>query len=267
MADKCRGSSRSQEDGRLDGKTIIGKLAEALKPLSYVYAFWEGGAAAFGRSDRWSDIDLYVDTGDDRIPEVLAVIEEALGALSPIELKYVAPSPPSGDYVHVFYRLEGAGRFLLTDIAVIKHSSLDKFLEPEIHGQALFIFNKDGAVTCPPADRAKLAVAIAAALATIQARFDMLACFVEKELGRGNYIDAIDLYHRLVLGSLVDVLRVKHDPMRYNFGPRYLRYNLPPEAVAGLQDLYFVKDPRDLEEKYAKAKAWFQSVIGEVGGR
>jgi hypothetical protein len=55
--------------------------------------------------------------------------------------------------------------------------------------------------------------------------------------------------------------------MRHNFGPRYLRYNLPPEVVASLEDLYFVKDPEDLAQKYAKAKAWFQSAIGEVDKR
>ena len=248
----------------LDRNAIIGKLAEALSPLAYVYAFWEGGAAAFDRCDRWSDIDLYADVEDNRTQDVIPVIEAALGALSRIELKYMPPVPAPGNYVHLVFRLEGTGRCLLIDLAVIKHSSPDKFLEPEIHGQSRFIFNKGGAIKCPPADRAKLAADMKVTLAQTRLRFDLLSCFVEKEIARGNYIEALDIYKRLILGSLVEALRAKHDPLRYNFGPRYLRYHLPPEAVARLQELYFVKDPKDLEEKYAQAEAWFRSTLSDL---
>jgi predicted nucleotidyltransferase len=253
-----------REEDLLDRETIIERLAGALEPLDYVLAFWEGGSAAFGRSDQWSDIDLYIDADDGRAQDVLAAVEQALEALSPIDLKYVAPTPPGGDYVHVFYRLKGAGKYLLVDIAVIKHSSPEKFLEPEVHGKSIFIFNKGNAVTCPALDRAKLAVDIKAALAETRVRFDMAACFVLKELERGNYIEALDLYARLVLGPLVQALRIKHDPARYNFGPHYMRYNLPPDVVAKLMDLYFVRDPDDLREKYARAETWFCSVVGEL---
>ena len=257
-------SWEGREGGNLGRKTIIKSLADALEPLDYVYAFWEGGAAAFDRSDAWSDIDLYVDADDDRLQDVLAVVEGALTALSGIELKYVAPTPPPHDYVHVFYRLAGAGKFLLVDIAVIKHASPDKFLEPEIHGQSLFIFNKHDAVMCPPADREKLARDMKDALTRIRTRFDLLACFIEKELTRGNYVEAVDLYSRLVLGSLVEALRMKYDPLRYNFGPRYLRFYFPEDVVTRLTNLYFVKDGEDLRRKYELAERWFRETADEI---
>jgi hypothetical protein len=37
---------------------ILTGLRQALEPLPYVNAMWEGGAAAFHRVDEWSDIDL-----------------------------------------------------------------------------------------------------------------------------------------------------------------------------------------------------------------
>ena len=40
---------------------ILVTLRAALEPLPYTHALWEGGAAAFGRVDDWSDIDLQVD--------------------------------------------------------------------------------------------------------------------------------------------------------------------------------------------------------------
>jgi len=253
-----------REGGNLGRETIIKSLADALEPLDYVYAFWEGGAAAFDRADAWSDIDLYVDADDNRLQDVLTVVEGALTALSGIELKYAAPTPAPHDYVHVFYRLAAADKFLLVDIAVIKHTSPDKFLEPEIHGRSRFIFNKQDVIKCPPADREKLARDMKDALARSRTRFDLLACFIDKELTRGNYVEAVDLYSRLVLGSLVEALRMKYDPLRYNFGPRYLRFYFPEDVVTRLVDLYFVRDGEDLRCKYELAERWFRETVEEV---
>src|SRR6266550_336559 len=47
----------SEELSRL---SIVQAMTEALEPLSFVHAFYEGGAAAFHRIDVWSDIDLYL---------------------------------------------------------------------------------------------------------------------------------------------------------------------------------------------------------------
>ena len=49
----------------LTRERVIQTLVVALKPLDYVHAFWEGGAAALNRIDEWSDIDLYLDVDDD----------------------------------------------------------------------------------------------------------------------------------------------------------------------------------------------------------
>ncbi|MBF8284247.1 MAG: Nucleotidyltransferase protein, partial [Anaerolineales bacterium] len=39
--------------------SILTALRAALEPLPYVHAIWEGGAAAFGRVDEWSDCDFH----------------------------------------------------------------------------------------------------------------------------------------------------------------------------------------------------------------
>jgi predicted nucleotidyltransferase len=267
MKDRLEPPRGASPEGDLDREIIIGRLATALEPLTYVHALWEGGAAAFGRLDQWSDIDLYVDVDDVSVEDAARVTEEALAYLAPIELKYLPPVPPPGNYLHLVYRLEGTPKCLLIDIAVVRHSSPDKFLEPEIHGRSRFLFNKGGAIVCPPADRAKLAAAMRASLAKTRLRFDLLSGFVAKELARGNYVEALDIYTRLVLGSLVEALRARHDPVRYNFGPRYLRYHLPAEAVAKLEDLYFVRNPKDLEAKCARAEAWYRSLGADLPSR
>src|SRR5215210_3380042 len=109
-------------------------LREALEPLDYVYAMWEGGSAATGRSDEWSDIDLQVDAEDDRTEDVFATAEDVLRKLSPIDLVYRLPEPTWHGHSQRLYRLRDASPFLMVDFVVMRHSSKEKFLQPEIHG-------------------------------------------------------------------------------------------------------------------------------------
>jgi len=243
---------------------IIQAIVGALEPLDYVYAMWEGGAAAFGRLDEWSDIDICVDAEDRRVKDTFPVVEQALESLSPIELKYEILEPTLGDYVQAFYRLKGTSEFMLIDFAVFKHSAPDKLLVPEIHGEAVFHFNKEGALKCPSLDREKLMSKLKARVKRIQERLQTFRCFIPKELNRGNQIEALNLYYRFILGSLVEVLRMTHKPARHDFGTRYVRHDLPAEVVARLRELYFVKDRADLETKYRIAEAWLDEVIGQI---
>jgi predicted nucleotidyltransferase len=58
-----------RERKMLTRDVIIGVLVKALEPLDYVYAFYEGGAAAFNRIDEWSDIDLMVVADDEKVDQ------------------------------------------------------------------------------------------------------------------------------------------------------------------------------------------------------
>jgi predicted nucleotidyltransferase len=251
-------------DENLSRDRIIRAIVEALEPLDYVYALWEGGAVAFGRLDEWSDIDICVDAEDERVKEVFPVVKRALESLAPIELEYDMPGPLLGEYVQAFYRLAGTSKFMLIDFAVFRHSAKDKLLEPEIHGRSKFHFNKNGTLKIPHLDRGKFIENMKAKLEGTQRRFETFACFVEKEMNRGNYIEALGLYHRLILDSLVQVLRMKHKPVHYDFRTRYVHYDLPGEISARLTDLYFVADNEDLARKYRQGKAWFYKIVGDV---
>jgi len=61
---------------KLTRKQIIEALAEALKPLDYVHAFYEGGAAAFNRIDEWSDLDLYLVVDEEKVNETFVAVEK-----------------------------------------------------------------------------------------------------------------------------------------------------------------------------------------------
>jgi len=244
-------------------ESILGALRGALEPLPRVLAFFEGGAIAWGRLDAWSDVDLYVVVEDDAVDDAFRVVDGALADLARIEQKFTVPHPPASGIAQAFYRLEGAGPHLLVDLAVLKRSAPDKYLEPEIHGNNVVYFDKAGVTKVPPLDRAAFAAKMGERLDRLRGRFAMFAPFVEKELNRGNALEAIDAYRAIVLGSLVEVLRMKHGPVHYGFGMHYVHHELPPDVVARLVDLAYVRDPNDLAAKYREASAWFREVVQE----
>jgi hypothetical protein len=251
-------------DQTLSRETIIRTIVDALEPLDYVYALWEGGAVAFDRLDEWSDIDICVDAEDERVRDTFPVVERALESLAPIELKYDVPQPTLGDYVQAFYRLEGTSKFMLIDFAVFKHSASDKLLEPEIHGDSHFHFNKMDTVKCPALDREKLVDKLKTRVERIEKRLDTFGCFIQKELYRENYIEALDLYYRLMLDSLVEALRIRYKPVHHDFRTRYVHCDLPADIVERLGQLYFIKDVKDLECKYRIAEEWLAEALEEI---
>jgi hypothetical protein len=89
---------------------ISGAVCRALEPFSDVVAGWEGGSAAFGLIDNYSDIDLFFLVNDNASHEPLyAAVEDALRGVSPVVAShYVAPGR--------YYQLEAAGEYLLVDL-------------------------------------------------------------------------------------------------------------------------------------------------------
>jgi len=249
---------------RLTRDIVIRTLVDALKPLDYVHAFWEGGAAAFNRIDEWSDIDVYLVVDDKKVDESFLVVERALRSLSPIKQKYEIPQSPELGYSQAFYRLEDASNYLIIDLAILKLSSPDKFLEPKIHGNVAFYFNKSNQIKHAPLDKEVLVSKLQERLERLQARFDMFNNFIQKEINRGNYLEAIELYHALTLATIVEVLRIRYNPFHYDFKMRYIHYELPSKIIRKLKHLYFVEDEKDLQEKYHKAVKWFHETMSEI---
>lgn len=243
---------------------IVRALTAALEPLPWVDAFWEGGSAAFGRLDAYSDIDLYAVVADDKVADAFRAIEEALTDLSPIQLKYEPAWPPESGTAQAFYRLERASEYLLVDLAVFQRSASDKYLEPELHGRAVFAFNKGGAVEVPTLERDAFVAKLLERRDRLRRRVELFSPFVSKELLRKNAIGALEAYQRIVLDSLVQVLWMEHHPVHYAFGMRYLTYELPREVVSRLERLSYVARSGDLAAKCREGLDWFRETADRV---
>ena len=248
--------------------SIIRALTSELQPLPSVHAFWEAGAAAFNRIDEWSDIDLYIVVEDAvAVSEAFIIVEKTLTALSPIQIKHEVSWPPASGVFQKFYRLEGTSEFLLVDLAVMTLSAPDKFLVREIHGEAVFFFNKEGRAVIPSLDTEAFVRGLLGRRRRLAERMELFGPFVPKEIHRGNWLEALELYRGIVLQSLIEALRMRYGPLHCDFRMRYVYRELPPEVLRRLERLAFVKDPDDLAVKYPQALVWFREAIEAVDER
>jgi hypothetical protein len=247
----------------LDRVAILAALRAALEPRGDVLAMWEGGSVARGTDDAYSDLDLSIVAEDDAVPALWPVIEAALAACSPIALRWDAPEPAWHGHAQRVYRLRDASPFLLIDVAIMKRSSGDKFVDPELHGHARVLFDR-AAMSAPrafdePAFRARLRAELARARTT----FEMFERFVEKELARGRRFDAMHFWINLTLRPLLIVLGIRHRPLRFDW-VRYSAEMMPPEIARELADLAYVRDPDDLLAKRARARALFDATLAAI---
>ena len=243
---------------------VLSDRRGALEPLDHVQAMWEAGAIAFDRVDDWSDMDLQVASDDDRVEDVFVVVEDTLRRLSVIDLKYRLPEPTWHGHSQAFYRLEGASPFLMLDFVVMKAGAKDKFLQPEIHGRPFVYFDKTGVVRFDPFDAEALATTLRGRVGELRVLFDLFRVLTEKELNRGNVIEAAAFYQSYTLRPLVQALRILHDPTRHNFHTRYVHYDFPEEDVRRLAELFFVADAGELAAKRERADEWFQEVLEAI---
>ena len=243
---------------------IVHEVACALAPLSCVHAVWESGAASHGTVDAWSDVDICVDADDGTADRVFGAIETALEKRFGIEITFPMPLPATHDYAQRFYRLHGASRFVFLDFAVFRHSAKDKFLNPVIHGDPVFLVTRGRPPRAPAWDSRAFVRAMRARLDRLRARREMFACFVEKEIERGNWIEALFNYQRITLDALLEVLGMLHRPQRYSFGVRYVHRELPPGVVRRYEALAFVRDGDDLRRKARAADRWLGEAMDAV---
>ena len=242
---------------------IVQALVSSLRHLTYVRAMWEGGSAAFGRVDRWSDLDLYILADEAKVTSTFRVVERTLRALSPISLTYVV----EGGYEGVsqkFYRLRDADEFAVIDLAILTPRSPEMFLAPEIHGANVFYFNKGGAAKVRPVDRASLARRRRKRLRRLKLRFEMFNNYVTKDLGRRRTLEALEDYRSVTLATLIEVLRIRYSPLHFDFRMHYVDRELPQDVLKRLRRLSYVRDPEDLQRKYKEATDWCRETLGSA---
>ena len=246
---------------RIPRQKIIDTLTAALEPLDYVLAGYLGGSDATGRTDVYSDVDYQAIVEDDRVEDAFGGALGALAALSPIVHEYRLPEPTWHGCSQVFLSLKGADPAHFVDFVVMKRSHEDRFLEPERHGLAIVLFDKLGLVTPDPFDRAAHLAKMEARFAVLRETFPLFQTLVTRAVSRGFPAEAAAAYQSHTFRPLVELLRMRYCPDRYDFGARYLDRDLPPKLRAEVESLALPPGLLEVEEYRARAEVLFRGTL------
>ena len=220
-------------------------LSEALRGFEPALAAWLGGSDASGRTDEFSDIDIQAIVPDNEVEAAFAAIHAALQARAPIAHRYRFPEPTWHGHSQEILAMEGADPDHFIDLVIMKQSTPDRLLEIERHGRPMVIFDKGGHLLPPPLDWPAHRAKVLKRLETLSAQFEMLQALPAKAVKRGLPVEAAASYQSLCYRPLIDLLRIRHCPLRFDYGLRYLDRDLPDAWRRELEDLAL---PASLEE-------------------
>lgn len=246
-------------------KKIVHALIKLYEPIEEVYAAWENGSIAFNRLDEYSDIDLAVECDKEIILSLIEKTEKVLEEIIGIDFRYEIKQNFFAGMDQVFYRFKNTSPFLLLDIGFLRHGELkESFIQPEIHGEVKVHFDKIGITEMKELEKGEWDKKMASRVDSLRERFEVFKVMPLKELPRKQYIDAFAFYFSFYLNTLVELLRIKYKPFRYNFGLRYLKYDLPADIFAEIEPLVFIKDSEDLKLKISKSSSMIEKLFKEL---
>lgn len=238
--------------------SVVAALSDFTAEEGFTAAF-EGGSAATGRADAYSDIDLCV-VADSALNEALfAAIEAALQSIAPLSHVWPVADPPWPGFAQKFYFLDGAPRFFAVDCSLLVPTTALQFLEVERHGHAQVLLDPRQWVRPQQLDRKAHDARRARRLAQNRAAWPVYRMLVDKEVARGRALDAFGFYQAL-LRLLVELAGLRHRPDRFDYGWRYLHHDLPTWLQARFAELAFVAGPEHLAGRLPLADALHQEL-------
>ncbi len=238
---------------------IIKAVSMGVQPLPEVLAGWECGSVAFNLEDKYSDIDLNILLMDGcNTDAIYGAVISALETVSPIEASH---SEPPGRY----FKLRDGGDYLLVDVCMYRTEELAERLDKSRHGNIIPLFDKGGWLTQGATSDLSRSVVIANRIKDHQMWFSVSQNFVRKAIFRNRQVEALAAYWGHTLKPLVELLRIKHCPDRWDFGMRYLEKDLPDTVYDKLCSIIFVGDPNDLTKNLSEATSWAEQLLLELG--
>ncbi len=101
----------------------------------------------------------------------------------------------------------------------------------ERHGTPLVLFDRVGILAPVPLDRVALQARIDSAWRSCATRFPLFQTLVTRAVRRGFVAEAAVAYQDHTYRPLIELLRIRHCPERFDFGARYLDRDLPADAA------------------------------------
>jgi hypothetical protein len=242
---------------------IVQELQALLKAQQQVLAAWEGGSAATGYLDEYSDLDLQIIVQDDFVEAAFDLVEGFLHRRYQISHKFRVPEPAWHGNSQAFYLSENFARFFYLDFFVIKASSSRKFTESNRHGKAKIWFDRENLIDSSPLPDQEIMQRCRATYQRVVQYFPFALQDVRKHILRQNKIDAMAIYQGL-LNRYVALLNLKYRPAKYDFGLRYLYRDLPIQEWKKIEKLTYNKDLAALSDSVDQIEIDYKQLKAEL---
>lgn len=236
---------------------VVDVLADGLRANASVYAMWLEGSAAHGCKDEYSDIDVWLDVEDGHAGAVMALVRNLLSAIGPLDYAYEPERHPHPQIRQAYFHIEGTPPFLIVDLCIQDHSRESAFIAGFADQKVRVLFDKTGVISYRAIDWEAFHQGLARRRDEITRALPLARIRVKKEARRGNFLEALNYYHEEILKPLVDLIRMRHEPTKHDFGLKHIHRDLPEEVIARLEPLYAVSSLADIEAKCEDAAEWF----------
>lgn len=246
---------------------IITALHGALEATPEVLAASLGGSDATGRTDEFSDVDLVVVAEEGAVEATLEAVHSALEGLSPIVHRWRLAEPTWHGNAQEFLSLRDADPAHFIDLVVLEPSGGERFLEVERHGTSIVLFDRAGLLAPTPLDRVAHQARIDTRLALLRERFPLFQTLVTRAVRRGFVAEAAVAYQDYAYRPLIELLRIRHCPDRFDFGARYLDRDLPATVRAEVEALALPGSLAEVETFRSRAAAIFDATLAQLDGR
>ena len=215
-------------------------LKEILIDNMGVLTAFEGGSAATGYLDEYSDLDLGLIVSDEAIESIFELVEKVLELNYGIKNKFRMPEPNWHGHSQCFYILEKSPKLFYLDMLIEKESATNRFLESDRHGKAIVWFDKKNLIDQAETPEKITSEKCKKQYLRIKETIPFAILDVKKQILRDNKIDAFSVYYGIV-NRLVALMNIKYRPAKHDFGVRYLYRDFPKEEFQFVENLMFVK--------------------------
>ena len=230
---------------------IVEELKEIMEQDAAVHAMWIAGSVAEGYDDELSDIDVWLDIDDGQDEAMFSSIETFLQSKDELDINFSEDrSPP---FTHKVYHLAHMNPYHFIEINLHTHSHKYEFIEGIRKIKVLF--DKDGTTTFKPLDESDYNRMLQERKQFLTQRIELGQLSVQKEITRGQFMDALHNYQFWLVEPVIELARIKYAPLKISYGLKHGSRDLPKETTAEIESLYIIASLEDLGNKIDDVKA------------
>ncbi|MDO9576559.1 MAG: nucleotidyltransferase domain-containing protein [Candidatus Cloacimonadales bacterium] len=244
-------------------KDFIVKIKKLLESNSAIHCVWEGGSAATGYLDQYSDLDLGIICDDKKVEDTFEKIEKYLQKNYGIKENFRTPEPSWHGHSQCYYLLDKTPEYFYVDILIEKLSAGNRFMEIDRHGHSIVWFDHKRLFDSTPTQEKELAQKGKRFYKLINDSTWILILDVKKQILRKNTVDAFVLYYQLV-NRMAYLWNLKYCPAKSDFGLRYTHRDFPEETIIWLEDKLIVKNLAEMQKKLEIIDQKYSELLAEL---